>query len=57
MSGVKMNLRVPSCATSRTVVPDSKDYRIETNVPILALVGVGADINSFGHTESEKTLR
>lgn len=57
MSGVKIIPRTPSCATSRIVVPDPKDCGTETNVPILALVAVGADINSFGHTEFEKPLR
>lgn len=39
------------------MVPDSKDYGIETNVPSLAFMGMGADINSFRYTEFEKPLR
>lgn len=55
MPGVKMIPRTLSCTTHQMVVPDSKDDVIETNVPILDLVG--ADINSFEKTEFEKPVR
>lgn len=55
MPGVKMIPRTLPCTYSWMVAPDSKDYVIETNAPILALVA--ADIYSFGHNEFEKPMR
>lgn len=55
MPGVNIIPRALFCTTSWMVVSDSKDYEVQTNVLVLALVG--ADINSFGQAEFEKPLR